>query len=232
LDGNFKIECDTNTWIGARIVFLGDYEPSLKKVFRDHIKAGDRVLDIGANIGFHTLFFSELVGTTGKVTAFEPVPSNFVKLIANIALNNYQNIISENFALGDKNEVLKIAADEKSVNPGAFNLFDHSGSIEITCKIGDEVIGDEKVDFIKIDVEGYESFVFEGLTATIQKNKPKIVFEYDINYQRKTGLPESHIFDFLNSMQYSFFMIHNNRLEKLINFNNVKSGNILAIPNA
>jgi FkbM family methyltransferase len=231
LNGNFKIECDTNTWIGARVVFIGDYEPNLKKIFKKHIKTGDSVLDIGANIGFHTLYFSELVGPTGKVLAFEPVPSNFEKLTNNITLNNYQNIKAEHFALGNKNELMKIAADEKSINPGAFNLFDQSGTIEITCKIGDEVIGDNKVDFIKIDVEGYESFVIEGLANTIKKNRPTIVFEYDLDYQRRTGLPDGHIFDFLNPLRYSFFLIKHNGLENLASFDNIKSGNILAIPN-
>lgn len=230
LTGNFKIKCDTNTWIGAKVAFTGDYEPNLKKVFRDHIRQGDCVLDIGANIGLHTLYFSELVGTSGQVVAFEPVPSNFRKLEANIELNNYQNINPVPVALSNRNEKIQIAADEGSTNPGAYNLFDQSGNTVIDCKIGDEVVRDQRVHFIKIDVEGYESFVIEGLTETIKKNKPKIVFEYDLNYQRKTGLPDNHIFDLLKD-QYVFFSIHTSKIQKLENLENISGSNILAIPN-
>ncbi|MDQ7947317.1 MAG: FkbM family methyltransferase [Pedobacter sp.] len=231
LNGNFKINCDPNTWIGARIIFLGDYEPPLKKVFKDHIKAGDQVLDIGANIGFHTLYFSELVGQQGKVTAFEPVPANFEQLKKNIALNHFQNIETNPVALSNKNEQLTIAADEGSTNPGAYNLFDRNGTIAIDCRIGDEMIGNNRVDFIKIDVEGYESFVLDGLSQTIEKNRPTIVFEYDQNYQRKTGQADDVIFKLLGADRYTFFEIKQSGLRQLDQFGSISSGNILAVPN-
>lgn len=232
LIGNFKIVCDTNTWIGSRIVYLGDYEPFLKSHFKKHINLGDTVLDIGANIGLHTLYFAELAGAKGKVIAFEPVPANFKKLRANIELNQFKNIQPENIALGHKNETIKIAADENSTNPGSFNLFDREGENEIICKIGDEILNNEKIDFIKIDVEGYESHVIDGLFETIKKNRPKIIFEYDPNYQLKTGLPKDYIFKKLLPLKYSFKLIHHQNIKDLIDFDNVLDGDILALPNA
>lgn len=232
LNGNFKIKCDTNTWIGSRIIYLGDYEPILKKHFKTHINLGDTVLDIGANIGLHTLYFAELAGNNGKVIAFEPVLSNFNNLKANIALNPFKNIQTENIALGHKNEIIKIAADESSTNPGSFNLFDREGENEIICKIGDEVLNNEKIDFIKIDVEGYEGYVIDGLFETIKKNKPKIVFEYDPNYQFKTGLPNDYIFKKLLPLKYSFKLIHHRQITDITNVENVLDGDILALPNA
>ena len=74
---------------------------------------------------------------------FEPVPYNFETLNYNISLNNFKHIKTKNIALGSKNEQISIAADEKSTNPGTFNLFDQSGNTLITCSIGDEVIGNE-----------------------------------------------------------------------------------------
>lgn len=231
LQGKFKINCDTSTWIGAKIVYTGEYEPELKKVFKSILKKGDYVLDVGANIGFHTLYFAELVGENGKVTSFEPVPYNFKTLDNNVKLNGFNHIHLNNIALGNRNEQINIAADQESRNPGAFNLFDQSGNTTIICCIGDEVIKDEKVDFIKIDVEGYESFVIEGLLETIKKHRPTIIFEYDIHYHKKTGLTKDFIFLLLRDLNYHFMHIYEDGPKALDNFENLKSGNILAIPN-
>lgn len=232
LEGNFKIKCDPATWIGAKIIYTGNYEPALKKVFRSVIKKGDRVLDVGANIGFHTLYFAELVGEDGKVTAFEPVPNNFAALNANLKLNNFQNIETKNIALSNKQEKLHIAADENSQNPGAYNLFDLSGDIVIDCFLGDNIIGNDKVDVIKIDVEGYESFVIDGLLQTIKKNRPTIIFEFDKFYHQKTGRPNDYIFSILQELNYRFMHVYKDGPKPIAHFNNLQSGNILAIPNA
>lgn len=228
IEGNFNILCDTSTWIGGRIAYIGDYEPELKRVFKSMIKKGDSVLDIGANIGFHTLYFAELTGMKGFVTAFEPVPHNYKALNMNIKINNYSNIKTHNIALSNKDERIYIKADIQSTNPGAYNLFEQNGDISIMCVIGDAVIGSQKVDFIKIDVEGYESFVLDGLLEIIKKNKPKIIFEYDQHYHQKTGRSADYIFSLLVSVGYHFKYIHRNGLRDL---EDIKSGNILALPN-
>jgi FkbM family methyltransferase len=231
IKGNFKINCNTATWIGAKIYYLGDYEPFLKDVFKAHIGAGDKVLDVGANIGFHSLYFAELVGETGSVLAFEPVPQNFEALKANIGLNDFKQIKPINLALGNKNEQLTIAADADSKNPGAYNLFNLDGNIKIDCVIGDEFLHDQKVDFIKIDVEGYESFVIDGLLKMIEINRPKIVFEFDPNYHQKTGLPTTYIFTTLANFNYHFLKVTNDGTKQILDYNTLSSGNILAIPN-
>lgn len=232
LNGDFVINCDTKTWIGARIFYIGDYETSLKAVFKDHIKEDDHVLDIGANIGFHTLYFAQLVGKQGLVTAFEPIPFNFDTFKYNIGLNDYENIRAKAVALGNKNETLLIDVNEKSTNPGSFNLFNKGGQLSISCHIGDELIKNQQVDFIKIDVEGYEAFAIEGLANTIKQSRPKIVFEFDINFHQKTGLPNDYIFNFLATLDYHFYKITRNGLVALQNFDIQTEENILALPNA
>lgn len=230
ITGNFKINCDTKTWIGAKIMFLGDYEAELKSVFKSLLKSGDVIVDIGANIGFHSLYFAELVGEKGKVISFEPVPYNFSSLNNNIALNKFKNIKTYNIALSDREEEFSIEADEQSKNPGSFNLFEKGGNTLIKCCIGDEVLKNELINFIKIDVEGYESFVIAGLLKTIEKNSPILFFEFDINYHNKTALPNRYIFDLLEPLNYSFFEISRDGLKPL-ELEKIKSCNILAKPN-
>lgn len=227
-EGNFEINCNTSTWIGARIVYIGDYEPEVKNVFKQYIQQNNTVLDIGANIGLHSLYFSELVGNAGSVISYEPVQQNFVLLEQNVKQNGYNNIEIRNIALGNKNEAIGISIDVNSSNPGSYNLFDNDGQVMINCRIGDEVV-DQPVDFIKIDVEGYEAFVIDGLTKTIRRDLPKILFEYDPFYHHKTKLPKDFIFQKLLKLGYTFYKINRKNLEKVIIFDQVKSCNILAL---
>ncbi|TDG35287.1 FkbM family methyltransferase [Pedobacter changchengzhani] len=228
LTGDFEICCDTATWIGGKIVYTGDYEPELKKVFKSIIKKGDQILDVGANIGFHTLYFAQLTGENGSVKSFEPVPQNFKALNNNIGLNSFLNITTYNIALSNQKEQIIIDVDAKSTNPGAFNLFEQGRQTPINCFVGDEIIGGKKVDFIKVDVEGYESFVIEGLMQTINKNKPKIIFEYDKHYHEKTGRSEDYILLMLAKSGYRFQYVTRKGLVDVKNFQNLLSGNILA----
>lgn len=228
LKGNFKLTCDTKTLIGAQIHFLGDYESYIKAAFEQHIHPGNTVLDVGANIGFHTLFFSELVGNQGKVLAFEPVKYNFEKLKDNITLNGYSNITLYQLALGNSNETFSIKARQDDSNPGAFNLFE-KGDLEIKCVIGDDIIK-EKIDFIKLDVEGYELYAFQGLHKVIETNKPKIVFEYDRNYQLRTHESSTAIFDFLVQFNYQFHEIKHEGLVPIEDYTALVAGDVLALP--
>lgn len=228
LKGKFKLICDTKTLIGAQIHYLGDYEGYIKAAFQQHIKPGNTVLDVGANIGFHTLYFSELVGNQGKVLAFEPVKYNFEKINDNIALNGYTNITLYQLALGNSNETFSIKARQDDSNPGTFNLFE-KGDLEIKCVIGDDVIK-EKIDFIKIDVEGYELYAFQGLKKIIEINKPKIVFEYDRNYQLRTQQDSKAIFEFLALLNYSFHEIKHEGLVPIEDFTSMIAGDVLALP--
>ena len=90
------------------------YEPSETKTIKTHVKKGDVVLDIGANIGYYTLIFAELVGEKGKVYAFEPDPTNFDLLRKNVEINGYRNITLIQKAVSNKNG--KISFYSKKTN--------------------------------------------------------------------------------------------------------------------
>ncbi|RZK15072.1 MAG: FkbM family methyltransferase [Flavobacterium sp.] len=229
LVGNFKIKCNTKTWIGAQIIYLGEYEDYIKKTFATYIKQEDIVLDIGANIGFHTLYFASLVGENGKVIAFEPIPSTFALLEENVGLNNFNNIVLHNLALGNENATLGINIEENNINPGANNLF-NEGNTLVHCKIGDDIVVDEKVNFIKIDVEGYELLALKGLSELIRKQKPTIIFEYDKNYQLKTSNNPLDIFSFIESFEYTFHTIERSGIKGIKNLSELTSADILALP--
>ena len=234
--GNFKININTKNYIDACIYYLGDYEPNLKIHFKRLIKENDTVLDIGANIGFHTLYFAELTGVNGKVIAFEPIPINFKTLKNNVSLNNFPRIVLVNKALGNTNSQMNIHINEQTQNPGAFNLFeDGVRNTIIECIKGDDYLqanSIEKIDFIKIDVEGYEYEVLKGLRQTISRFHPSIIFEYDRNYQLKINADAGLIFDFLKELNYNFYCVDGYGVQKAFKYNeHIQAAEIIALQN-
>lgn len=234
--GNFKINVVTKNYIDACIYYMGDYEPYLKTQFSKLIKHGDVILDVGANIGFHTMYFAELVGKQGKVFGFEPIPVNYHALQENLKLNKFSQIISVNKALGDINSSLNIHINENKTNPGAFNLFE-SGikNTVIECVKGDDFLKKNsitKVNFIKIDVEGYELEVLKGMMESIKSMKPTIIFEYDEFYQSKLNANSKSILHFLIDLDYSLYKIDGYGKRYYLNIDEpLTSLEVLAIPN-
>lgn len=235
LEDHFKINTDTRNFIEASIYYLGDYEPWVKKHFKRLIRPGDIILDIGANIGFHSLYFSTLTGAKGKVIAIEPVNQNFSALKNNVVLNGFDNIITIQKALANEKKEIQIHIDPEAKNPGAFSLLE--GGIKntsISCVKGDDLVdelGFKRIDFIKIDVEGYELEALKGLTLTIESNRPTIIFEYDRTYQLKALHAPDAIFLFISSFNYRFECIDGYGHTKAFEFNDtVSSAEVIAYP--
>lgn len=224
-----------DTYICDSVTFLGDYEPEEKKVFSVLVKKGNTVLDIGANVGLHSLYFSELVGREGRVFSFEPVQQNYDQIVRNMKLNGITNIIPIHKGLSDVSTKINIAAPSNSNNPGAFNLFDTKEPTETVEVItGDFFIESEnikQVDFIKMDIEGYEYFAIKGLAKTLATFKSTVVFEFDSNYHAKTGAGEEDIFELFLKLNYRLYYIEDNGLSefKYQNFSLPLSLNIVAI---
>lgn len=236
LEGSFTLEVDTKNFIDACIYYTGDYEPYLKSQFRQLIRPGDCVLDIGANIGFHTLYFAELVGHKGKVFAFEPILVNYQALIMNLSFNTFKHIQTEQIALGNESKTIHIHVDPSIRNPGAYTLLTHrKANTYIHCLKGDDYVDNKKignVNFIKIDVEGYEHEVLKGLKETIINSRPIINFEYDRNYQLKMNDNPADIFSFFDELNYKLYQVdgYGERVE-FIYKEAIKGAEIIAFPN-
>ena len=136
-----------------RLSFLEDFE---SKIINNIIKEGMTIIDVGSNIGFHTLQFAKLVGSKGKVFAFEPDYENFCLLKKNIKENNYQNIIAEKKAISDKTGEAKLYICEE--HKGDHRIFysgdDRKVSLVETTTL-DDFFKNEKIDidFIKLDIQ-------------------------------------------------------------------------------
>lgn len=170
------------------------FEEKETKIFNEHIKEGDIVVDIGANIGYHTLTFAKLVGKTGKVYAFEPDPINFNYLKKNIEFNGYKNVIPIQKAVSDITGKGKLYLYKRAGVEKIWDLKEKGNrpTIEIDMIKLDDFI--KKIDFVKIDVEGAEGMVLRGMPNLLRQNI-KMVIEIANDFQNIIGIDSKKILE-------------------------------------
>jgi FkbM family methyltransferase len=170
----------------ARQYVAGTNEIPVQEAFASHIKPGHTFFDIGANVGFFTLVGARLVGPSGKVFAFEPVPQNAEAVRGNVGLNGFTNVTVIEKAVSRRSGAGELIL---SSHPGGATLItgdiappDMVGMASVTLVSIDDVVAKGEIpppDVVKIDVEGAEVEVLEGMTETIRKYRPILIYEID-----------------------------------------------------
>jgi FkbM family methyltransferase len=174
--------------IDLAIYVLGGFELRTLRRYAQLIKEGDVVLDIGANIGAHTLPLAQLVGASGKVFSFEPTAYAYAKQQTNIALN--PSLVSRISA----HQMMLMATDSAPLPESVYSswpleaaddlhsehhgrLMETHGSVTGTLDSFVRNAGIKHIDFIKLDVDGNENDVLAGAKAVLIKSRPKIMLE-------------------------------------------------------
>lgn len=208
--GNVSFELDISDYQEYLVYFNLDSDTS-KHLLKYIPFAIGTVLDIGANIGQTSLWIASSQKDNNKIIAFEPFPSTFVKLKKNIELNKFNNIILENLALSECDSVL-IMVQDCATNSGGNKVFnpelhDKTYTIEVQQSKLDSYLKDknEKIIFIKIDVEGYEYKVLLGAKETILKHNPILYIELCDNNLKIQGSCSTKVIELLKSYGYSYF---------------------------
>jgi FkbM family methyltransferase len=169
----------------GRLEYLaGEYEPEVTQVVMERVREGMIVVDGGANIGYYTLLFSHLVGVSGKVYAFEPDPAMYQALLMNIFRNALSNVEAFDYALG-KTSGMALFHALGGVGSGFAQDSDIGGMHIIVQVVAlDSLLeGRERVDFVKLDVEGTELDCLEGMQNIIAKN-PEILVIFEVNLNK------------------------------------------------
>ena len=230
----FKIFEDVSS-LSRVLLDSGNYEVKETKLVKKIIKKNMSIIDAGANFGWYSLMFANLIGKNSKsrIYSFEPIPEVFKELNLNIKLNHFKNIKTFNCALGSKNSNVKLGVPY-------FNFIGSSGatseflnfSKKINCRIHtiDTIVKLNKIkniDFLKADIEGGELNLLKGAEKTLQLHKPKIFIEIVDIHCSRFGHTQRDVIKFLINLNYKGFFM-NNGLTK-INLKKPQNGNYLFV---
>ena len=188
----------------------GVYEHYIFDYIKEKLNVeGTTIIDVGANFGFHTLQFRDLVGESGQVISFEPQKLVYYQLCGNIVLNGHNNITAYNIALSDEVNVLKMENlqyhSERDINIGNAHLdacYDNGYNLVNVNTL--DSFNFENVSVLKIDVQGYEPRVLDGAKETILRNKPVIFIEVEAPQLIIYGWKEEDIFNRLEALGYKY----------------------------
>lgn len=170
------------THIQAYGLVRGVLEPGVQEALRRHVGEGSVVYDVGANIGFFSLLAARFAGPTGAVESFEPLPAAAAGLRANIALNDARTVHVHEVAVSAGSG----RAELLSVDEGSWSHLADRGwhprtdaVLEVDLIALDELVagGLRAPDVVKIDVEGSELAVLDGMRETIESRAPAIICE-------------------------------------------------------
>jgi len=214
-DISFEILLDPkNGSVDKEIYLHGAYEPSILRLLRTYIRDDSICLDVGSNIGQHAIFMAH-IAKNGAVYAFEPVKSLFEQITKSKKRNKIENLIIENVALSDKNEVVSIHIN--NLNLGMSTIIprkDFSAHENIRARIfSDYWKNRSRIDVIKIDVEGYEYQVLRGMEKELRKYSPVILLEFSPIFYKKINIQDKVILEFLFDIGYKLFDVEKGNKE-------------------
>jgi len=183
--------------ITTSIMETGKWEEKTTKFIKDNLKKGQIFVDIGASVGYYTLLASKLVGNEGKVYSFEPLDDNFAVLTKNLAINSIKNVIVFFTALSNKPEA-KIKLFGADI-PGQYSIIDTENHDfkEVNNNIFDKLNKKEAIvpDMIKIDVEGAQIEVLEGMREVLGDRKEMTIIIEDYTQEAVEWLMENFGFE-------------------------------------
>jgi len=229
----FSIETDFGADdVGHMLYCYGCLDYWDEMAIRRLVKHRAVCFDIGAHIGYYSLLFSSAVGPEGQVFSYEPVPQTFSFLSRNVAKNLARNVAIHQLAVGDSEGIVRIACGGEL--PLGWSRIRESGGVEVRCTTIDAEVSRlelTRVDFVKVDVEGYESHVFDGAKNTFARLRPTVMFEVNASALREQDAVPSRIFDILASHGYEFFATQKRKLQRIRQFPEEPSFyNVFALP--
>jgi FkbM family methyltransferase len=182
-----KFDLDLREVIDSSLYYSGTFEPLAEKMIASIVRPGMMTIDVGANIGYHTFRLAKLVGPQGLVLAIEPTSYAFEKLERNLSLNDFPNVrlIRAGLSYRDEGDV-----EVRFRSSYRLDGKDEVRNEKVRIVTLDTLVKEQslaRVDFIKLDVDGYEVKAFAGAQETLQRFRPPILFELGPEGVRANG---------------------------------------------
>jgi len=199
--------------------YLGVYEKEQAEFMCKVINRGDYCFDLGSHIGYFTTLFSRLVGEDGKVFSFEPIKEGYEFQKKSVQKNGFKNVEIFNFALGDEQKEQKAYVFSDSgmahFDRSILGLKEDHESAVFQIRTLDNVVEVaklKKLDFMKIDIEGFEYKALLGGRNTVKKHKPNMLIEIHSreNYEG--------VYNLLRELDYKFYNLENNKVDLKTDF--------------
>lgn len=207
----FSLALDTaDGSVSAHLLSGIEYEPHLVSFFKERIKPAMVVIDVGANVGFHSMLAARLVGSSGKVLCFEPNSENCRLILLSLEENQFSQVALYPVAASNhqghalftrhvgSNGGLLPSTKEALLNPNCV--------VVPTLRLDDLI--KEKVDFIKIDTEGAEGLVIGGAKSLIERHRPVVVSEFSMEMlPRVSGISGAEYLTYFQTLGYDLHVI-------------------------
>jgi len=186
------------------------FDRELVDTMVDMIRPGDVVLDVGSNFGQTAILLSHAVGDTGVVHGFEAEPWIYKAFCQNIRQNRRRNIIPHFGAVWDSDDmVLFYPKDDLETyeSHGSYGIDPNASTGYEVSSITIDGLGLDRVDLIKIDVQGADLAVLRGCKQTIKKHHPRIIFEYEPMFDQRFNNTWEDYLSFINDVDYKISKI-------------------------
>lgn len=209
-----RMAVNLDDWIQYQVFLTGfyDVETVHTRWFRRLVREGMTVFDVGANVGYYTLQAAARVGPRGQVHAFEPVSITFQKLLANLRLNDFRNVVANRCSVSDREGHADLYLADPS-NLGASSIYPiaQGQAVErvpsITLDTYVEQAGLPAVHVVKIDVEGSELAVLRGMTGVLRRSEVQLLVEVSERTLKSEGAAPADLVEYLRPFGFSPFRI-------------------------
>jgi FkbM family methyltransferase len=202
--GGLRMLLDLREVLGVSRYILkhGSYDPFVSDLLREWVGPDGHAVDLGANIGYHTLVLAS--ATLGRVTSFEPEPHALWMLRWNVALNDLRNVRVVPKAVGNSRGTLRLYRSAKnSGDHHAYPTEDARDSVEVEVTRTDDEIPEGPMAAVKIDVQGFEERAVRGMEAVLRRSpRVRVVSEFEPKSIRAAGLEPGGYLDFMESLGF------------------------------
>ena len=198
----FRLPCHPGSRLASAAVYFGTWPDYWEMRFvRDYLRAGDRFVDVGANIGLYSLLAASVVGPGGRVVAFEPGREPAARLHETLVLNRFGNIELVRSAVGEQPGDLVFDAGDEDATAHVSEKTGSPGERVPVVRL-DEVLDDRPYAMAKFDIEGYEPFALRGMRRLLAVGNPPVFLIEAAGYSKRYGIETHDLMREIESWHY------------------------------